>query len=221
MTRTGLFDYGVVRIDWRNAECAMKHYFLFLAAASALTLAACQNGPPEAPPPGPISPGPGPAIPPPPQIGTAGPLTQAGVGKYMDGQEMELRTRLRNLGVGVLRRGNDIMLTFPDNRLFEGMKLSSSGRSLLETVALVLRRYGHSQILVNGYTDTSGSAEQNLDVSQKRAALVAEALAAAGVAKARTEVHGFGETSLKVMTGDNISEPRNRRIELRIVPRPG
>jgi hypothetical protein len=34
-------------------------------------------------------------------------------------------------------------------------------------------------------------------------------------------VHGFGGTNLKIATGDRVNEPRNQRIELHIVPRPG
>jgi hypothetical protein len=29
---------------------------------------------------------------------------------------------------------------------------------------------------------------------------------------------GFGETSLKVQTGDNVNEPMNRRVEIKIIP---
>ena len=129
--------------------------------------------------------------------------------------------RLKNSGVGVVRRGNDILLTIPNDKLFAGMELSSSGRSLLNILMPLLRKYDHTQVQVNGYTDTAGDAAKNLDVSQKRAALVVEALTGAGVAEARTEAHGFGATNLKVMTGDHVNEPRNRRIEMRIVPRPG
>jgi outer membrane protein OmpA-like peptidoglycan-associated protein len=220
MTRTGLFDYGVVRIDWRNVERAMKHTFLFLAAASALTLAACQSAPPEAPPI--AQPGPQPSAPiVPPQVVTTGPLTPAGVGRYMDALERDLRQRLRGSGIAVARRGDDLLLTFPNDKLFAGASLGSSGQGVLESVAQLLRTYGHAQVQVNGYTDTSGSPEQNLSVSQKRAALVGDALTQSGIAAGRIEAHGFGEANLKIATGDHVSEPRNRRIEVRIVARPG
>jgi len=85
----------------------------------------------------------------------------------------------------------------------------------------VLRRYDRTQLQVNGYTDTVGSVEQNLTVSLRRAGLAGDALTRSGIAAGRIEVHGFGGTSLKIATGDHVNEPRNRRIELRIVPRPG
>ena len=198
----------------------MKARLLCLAAA--LALAACHNGPVETPPPigHPVQP-PAHTVAPPAQVVTAGPLTAAGVGLYMDKLERDLRTRLRGSGVVVARRGDDMLLSVPDARLFAGESLSSSGLGLLGGVALSLRIYDHTLIQVNGYTDTSGNAVQNLSVSLDRATLVGEALTGDGVAAERVEAHGFGATNLKVSTGDHVNEPRNRRIEIRIVPRPG
>ena len=39
-----------------------------------------------------------------------------------------------------------------------------------------------------------------------------------GVASSRIRWQGFGETQLKVATGDNVNEPANRRVEIKIVP---
>ena len=198
----------------------MKTKLLCLAAA--LALAGCQNGPLETPPPvgHPVQP-PAHTAGPPAQVVTAGPLTAAGVGPYMDKLERELRTRLRGSGIGVARRGDDMLLSLPDAHLFAGESLSPSGQSLLGGAALALRIYDHTLIQVNGYTDTSGSPVQNLSVSLDRANLVGAALTGDGIAAERIEAHGFGETNLKIATGDHVNEPRNRRIEIRIVPRPG
>jgi len=198
----------------------MKARLLCLAAA--LALAACHNGPVETPPPigHPVQP-PAHTVAPPAQVVTAGPLTAAGVGLYMDKLERDLRTRLRGSGVVVARRGDDMLLSVPDARLFAGESLSSSGLGLLGGVALALRIYDHTMIQVNGYTDTSGNAVQNLSVSLDRATLASQALTGDDVGAERIEAHGFGATNLKVSTGDHVNEPRNRRIEIRIVPRPG
>jgi outer membrane protein OmpA-like peptidoglycan-associated protein len=203
----------------------MKARILFLAAASALTLAACLNAPPVAMPPlvrsaTPPSSAPV-ASPPQQQTVTAGPLTSAGVGRYMDALELNLRARLRGSGIVVARRADDLLVTFPNARLFVSERLAPSGLGLLASVAQVLRVYDRTLVQVNGYTDTAGSPEQNLDVSQTRATSVGDALTQSGIAAARIEVHGLGGTYLKVVTGDHVSEPRNRRIEIRVVPRPG
>jgi outer membrane protein OmpA-like peptidoglycan-associated protein len=201
----------------------MKTHSLLLAVAAALALAGCQSTPPKAPPPltatqlktqppVPVAP---------PEVASAGPLATAGVGRYMDALERDLRLRLRGSGIVVARRGDDMLVTLPNPRLFVREAIAPAGQSLLEDLALVLRRYDRTQLQVNGYTDTVGSVEQNLTVSLKRAGLVGEALARYGVAVPRIEVHGFGEAYLKIVTQDQVSEPRNRRIEIRIVPRPG
>jgi outer membrane protein OmpA-like peptidoglycan-associated protein len=202
-----------------NGENAMKIHSLLLVAA-ALTLAACQNGPSAPPPIG--QPTPQPSVPvAPPQAVTAGPLKAAGVGRYMDALERDLRQSLRGSGIVAARRGDDMLVTFLNVRLFAGDGVSPAGQALLDSVVQVLRTYDHTQVQVNGYTDTTGTPEQNLSLSLKRAEWVGGALTQSGIAPSRIEVHGFGGTSLKIVTGDHVNEPRNRRIEIRIVPRPG
>ena len=199
----------------------MKIQNLLLAAAAALTLAACQSGP-QSPPPPIGQPAPEPTAPvTPPPVATAGPLKPAGVGRYMDALERDLRLRLRGSGIIAARRGDDMLVTFLNVRLFAGSAVSPAGQALLDSVAQALRTYDHTQVLVNGYTDTTGTPEQNLTLSLKRAEWVGSALSQSSIAPSRIETHGFGGTSLKIVTGDHVNEPRNRRIEIRIVPRPG
>lgn len=67
---------------------------------------------------------------------------------------------------------------------------------------------------VNGYTDTSGSANYNQGLSVKRAKAVAAQLVADGVPANEIELHGYGETHLLVPTGPGVREPQNRRVEI-------
>jgi outer membrane protein OmpA-like peptidoglycan-associated protein len=92
---------------------------------------------------------------------------------------------------------------------------------VLEPLAAVLRGYPHTVIQVSGFTDTWGAPEQNLALSQKRAKAIADALIHEGLPAARISAQGFGATHLRVATGDNKKEPRNRRTELLIKARPG
>ena len=150
--------------------------------------------------------------------GPAGPLTVARVGDYMDGLEMQLRHHLR--GVLVARQGDNLTVVIPNAALFaeDG---GVAGDDVLEPLGAILRGYSHAFVQVNGFTDTSGTPEQNLALSQKRAQAIAVALAHEGVPPQRLSSQGFGETHLRIATGDNKKEPRNRRIELVIRPRPG
>ena len=196
-----------------------------------LALAACQSAPhytiqppPYAAPPPPPPPSKSalarPARPIPNYAGTAGPLTPAGVGRYMDGMESDLRRILR--GTPVARPGDVLALNLRNDALFEkGGALSEDGRDLLKALAAALRHYDRTLVQVNGYTDTRGTPDQNLVLSQRRAEAVAGELRGDGVDVHRLTATGFGRTHLKVATGDGVSEARNRRIEIKILPHPG
>jgi outer membrane protein OmpA-like peptidoglycan-associated protein len=157
----------------------------------------------------------------PPPVASAGPLKTAQVSAYMDNQENELRARLRPFGVIVARRGNDMVLTVPNSALFEsGAEVSSGGASLLQSLAVIARHYDHTAITIASYTDTAGPADKNLEVSQRRAKAVASAISSDGVANARITAQGYGEQNLRITSGENVSEPRNRRTEIHITPAP-
>jgi len=151
----------------------------------------------------------------------AGALTVAAVEAYMDGQEKELRTALRGSGIVVSRKGDDLALGIRSDLLFapNSVALTARGSEVLGAMARVLRRYDSTQLRVSGYTDTTGTAQRNLDVSQKRADAVADGLARNGVDRSRVSAQGFGQTDLRIPTGLDIDEPRNRRIEIEIAPR--
>ena len=67
---------------------------------------------------------------------------------------------------------------------------------------------------MNGYTDTSGSAQYNQGLSVRRANAVAAELVRLGVPRNEIVAQGFGETNLLVPTPDNTREPQNRRVEI-------
>jgi outer membrane protein OmpA-like peptidoglycan-associated protein len=157
----------------------------------------------------------------PPSVASAGPLKATQVSAYMDNQEADLRARMRPFAIIVARRGNNMVLTIPDSRLFgAGSEISGEGVSLLQALATIARRFDHTAIAVDSYTDTSGSAVQNMDISTRRATAVTATLASYGVARMRLTATGFGEQDLRIPTGNNVNEPRNRRIEIHITPTP-
>jgi len=68
---------------------------------------------------------------------------------------------------------------------------------------------------IEGHTDTTGSRDVNMTLSQARAARVADYLQAKfGVAPSRLEPIGRGQQALKVATPDQTPEPRNRRVQV-------
>lgn len=68
-------------------------------------------------------------------------------------------------------------------------------------------------IAVDGHTDTRGSETANLELSEKRAKFVAEAIKAEFGATTVTAT-GWGERRLKVMTADATDELENRRVDV-------
>ena len=92
--------------------------------------------------------------------------------------------------------------------------LTEEDRRVITQAADDYRRTGSARITVTGYTDTSGSANYNLGLSQRRAEIVAEQLEAEGVPATSIVTVGRGEENLLVPTADGVSEPRNRRVEI-------
>lgn len=68
---------------------------------------------------------------------------------------------------------------------------------------------------IEGHTDTTGDTGSNQLLSERRAAAVRDYLVQRyGVSGVRLEVVGLGETRLLVQTGDEVSEVRNRRVQV-------
>ena len=146
-----------------------------------------------------------------------------GIGYYLDRQEEELRKELRSAGVSVERRGDTIALNMQNDILFGvgSSQLDSRAQEVLRAVAVVLKKYDDTKVNVNGFTDTSGARTRNEELSQQRAAAVADVLVRNGVQQRRLNVRGMGETNLRVQTADNVNEARNRRVEILLEPTNG
>lgn len=71
-----------------------------------------------------------------------------------------------------------------------------------------------AEVSVIGHTDTRGSAEYNDGLSLERAMAVHQQILELGVDHARVTTAGRGERELAVPTGDEVGEPRNRRVEI-------
>jgi hypothetical protein len=67
---------------------------------------------------------------------------------------------------------------------------------------------------LQGHTDTTGGADFNMALSQRRATAVSEALTRAGVPSTSITWVGTGETQLPVQTADNVAEQRNRSVDI-------
>tara|TARA_Y100001954_G_C15821385_1_gene610102 strand:- start:1855 stop:3024 length:1170 start_codon:yes stop_codon:yes gene_type:complete len=68
------------------------------------------------------------------------------------------------------------------------------------------------RLFVLGHTDTVGPADTNRALSQKRASAIARWFQNQGI-KVPIFIRGFGESDLRVTTGDNVDEAANRRAD--------
>ena len=74
------------------------------------------------------------------------------------------------------------------------------------------------RVRIEGHTDSRGSDEHNLDLSERRAAAVREYLIGeGGIAPERLESQGFGETVPIADNDDSDGRAVNRRVEFVIV----
>jgi outer membrane protein OmpA-like peptidoglycan-associated protein len=76
------------------------------------------------------------------------------------------------------------------------------------------RGQGVTRIEVNGFTDRSGPADYNVQLSVRRANAVAAELVRRGVPRNEIVARGFGEENNLVPTADGVREPQNRRVEI-------
>ena len=71
------------------------------------------------------------------------------------------------------------------------------------------------ELMVIGHTDTVGTDVVNDDISLKRATLIQQKLVDKGIDPKSIEVVGRGKRA-PLIPGDNLDEPRNRRVEIRV-----
>jgi outer membrane protein OmpA-like peptidoglycan-associated protein len=97
---------------------------------------------------------------------------------------------------------------------FDSAALTPEARDIVRNAADNARAGGVSRIVVTGHTDTSGPADYNMGLSQRRAEAVAQELVSLGVGQQEIAVNAEGETHPLVPTGDGVREPQNRRVEI-------
>jgi outer membrane protein OmpA-like peptidoglycan-associated protein len=147
----------------------------------------------------------------------------AGYGYYADKQEAALRASMANTGVQVQREGDNIKLVMPGNITFatDSSAIASSFYSPLNNLAGSLKQYNQNVIEIVGYTDSTGSRQHNMDLSQQRAQSVATYLTSQGVDAAHLSVRGAGPDSPIASNADVNGRAQNRRVEVNLKPIPG
>ena len=148
-----------------------------------------------------------------------GAATGAATGGYMDLQARELRQQLQGTGVQLQKLDNgQILLVMPSNITFatDSAVFQTGFNNILDSVAIVLKKYDKTLINVTGHTDSTGSDAYNLNLSQQRAAAVGNYLNLRGVNTSRLIVRGMGESMPIASNDTEAGRAQNRRVELSI-----
>lgn len=100
---------------------------------------------------------------------------------------------------------------------FDKATIRPDARPILDAAIDVLRQEPGINVSVQGHTDSVGSKEYNLRLSQRRAEAVTRYLVAGGIEASRLTPVGYGESD-PVATNDTADgRAQNRRVELRVM----
>lgn len=133
-----------------------------------------------------------------------------------EGKHPAVEPYVKKIRLSPIRVGETMLLT---NVFYEvdSWELKKESMSELNTLADLLADNKSLLIEIGGYTDSTGSEEYNLALSEKRAISVVNYLINKGIASDRLKYRGYGNTS---PIGDNVTEEGrrlNRRTEAKII----
>jgi outer membrane protein OmpA-like peptidoglycan-associated protein len=136
----------------------------------------------------------------------------------MDAQEEELKRDLRTATIE--RKGDQLVVKFQSAILFDvdQAALKSQSQRELADLARVLKDYPDTTLIIEGHTDSSGSAEHNRRLSEARAQSVIDYVASAGVDRHRLTRRGLGEDRPLASNATPEGRAQNRRVEVHIAP---
>lgn len=141
--------------------------------------------------------------------------TEIAKGKTADAQRRaaQLEAQLAELSAKKTERGMVITLS---DVLFQIDRavLNEDGLNTSRKLARVLEENPERTVLIEGFTDSTGSTAHNQRLSERRATSVRLALQRMGVDRSRIAIRGFGESY--PIAGNDTREDRqlNRRVEI-------
>ncbi len=104
---------------------------------------------------------------------------------------------------------------------FDKSNITAEASSILDGAVTAYGDCGQAQVMLAGYTDSSGTPKYNMGLSQRRADAVSAYMASKGVPSGVITTKALGETNLRVQTADGVRELQNRRVEITYGPGAG
>ena len=147
---------------------------------------------------------------------TVGGVTGAVIGRKMDKQAEEMRKKLPDAKVE--RVGEGIIVEFNEKILFgfDKSDLSPVSKKNLDKAISVLNKYPDTNIEVQGHTDSKGTEDYNMTLSEKRSRNVSGYLSQKGVSSNRLSTKGYGKNAPKYDNDTESGRAQNRRVEFLI-----
>jgi outer membrane protein OmpA-like peptidoglycan-associated protein len=142
---------------------------------------------------------------------------QAAAAQQQAAQQAERASRLEALLVELHAQKTErgMVVTIGDV-LFatDRAELNANGMATVKKLAEIMTQNPDRTVMVEGFTDSTGSAAHNKDLSERRAASVAQALVGLGVPRERIGMRGYGE-AFPVASNDTAANRQlNRRVEI-------
>jgi outer membrane protein OmpA-like peptidoglycan-associated protein len=111
-----------------------------------------------------------------------------------------------------------IVLTMGDVLFAPGSAgLSSKAGNEISKLAVFLKKYPNRNVLIEGYTDNTGTDEMKRDLSLKRADAVSNQLVAQKISRDRITIRGLGEESPVADNDTEMGRMQNRRVNIVIL----
>ena len=133
----------------------------------------------------------------------------------LDARDAQSRKLQNSLNAKQTERGT--LVTFGDVLFdFNKAELKSSALPNVTELARFLQENPERQVIVEGYTDSVGSASYNQGLSERRAESVRRALVRAGVAPTRIVAQGYGKEYPVADNSSDSGRAQNRRVEVTI-----
>jgi len=144
--------------------------------------------------------------------GTAGAI----IGHDMDKQAEQIKNDIP--GAKVERVDEGIKVEFNEKILFAFSKsdIGDSAKQNLNKLVTALNDYPNTNIEIQGHTDSRGTDEYNMGLSQRRANAVRDYLVAQGISASRLTTRGFGESAPAYSNDTPEGMAQNRRVEFLI-----
>jgi outer membrane protein OmpA-like peptidoglycan-associated protein len=128
-------------------------------------------------------------------------------------ESQRLAAQLADLQAAQTDRG--IVLTLGDVLFDTGRsELKPGATRALDQIAAFLNEHPERRVQIEGFTDSQGSSNYNLELSQSRADAVAMAIIRRGVDAQRVRALGYGEEFPKTGNSSEGSRQMNRRVEI-------